>query len=139
MDVWQSNAYNGAKVSPYQDCNGTAAQGWTHPSPGYTGPIRSFLGGNWCLDVKQSGTTAGTPVQLYTCNNTAAQNFTMQSDGQIRNPNSGLCVAGDIQVTASSSLRLQPCGQDPAAGSAYDTYWTPRDGKMPDFPDTMPR
>ncbi|MCD0442988.1 family 16 glycosylhydrolase [Glycomyces sp. A-F 0318] len=37
-----------------------------------------------CLDVEGSGTANGTPVQLYHCNGTAAQQWTFASDGSLR-------------------------------------------------------
>ncbi|MEV4490168.1 ricin-type beta-trefoil lectin domain protein [Micromonospora coxensis] len=47
------------------------------------GTVRSL---GKCLDVKSSGTTNGTPVQLWTCNGTGAQQWAPQADGSLKNP-----------------------------------------------------
>jgi beta-glucanase (GH16 family) len=49
---------------------------------GSTGPITG-LGGK-CVDVQAANTANGTPVQLYDCNGTAAQQWTVGDDGTIR-------------------------------------------------------
>ncbi|GHB48387.1 hydrolase [Streptomyces viridiviolaceus] len=50
--------------------------------PGGGGPITGV--GGKCVDVAGAGTANGTPVQLYDCNGTAAQRWTVGSDGTIR-------------------------------------------------------
>jgi hypothetical protein len=45
-----------------------------------------------CMDVKGSGKTNGTIIQLYTCNDSAAQKFEYYTDNSWRNVNSGLCI-----------------------------------------------
>ena len=45
-----------------------------------------------CLDVSGGGTADGTKIQLWTCNGSGAQNWTPQSDGTLRNPQSGKCL-----------------------------------------------
>ncbi|MGW0811772.1 lectin [Streptomyces viridiviolaceus] len=50
--------------------------------PGGGGPITGI--GGKCVDVAGAGTANGTPVQLYDCNGTAAQRWTVGSDGTIR-------------------------------------------------------
>ncbi|MGA4798341.1 ricin-type beta-trefoil lectin domain protein [Streptomyces lavendulocolor] len=50
---------------------------------GQTGGPITGIGGT-CVDVAGAGTANGTPVQLYDCNGTAAQNWTVGSDGTIR-------------------------------------------------------
>lgn len=46
------------------------------------GAIRGLAGK--CVDVAGANTANGTPVQLYDCNGTAAQRWTVGSDGTIR-------------------------------------------------------
>ncbi|HEY2266124.1 MAG TPA: lectin, partial [Streptosporangiaceae bacterium] len=53
------------------------------PSP-RTGPIGSGVSSSLCLDDSQSSTTDGNPVLIYTCNSTAAQSWTVASDGTVR-------------------------------------------------------
>ncbi|MFF9061084.1 ricin-type beta-trefoil lectin domain protein [Streptomyces sp. NPDC101213] len=50
--------------------------------PGGSGPVTGV--GGKCVDVAGADTANGTPVQLYDCNGTAAQRWTVGSDGTIR-------------------------------------------------------
>jgi hypothetical protein len=51
---------------------------------------------NYCLDVPAANPAAGTPLQLWPCNGTAAQNWSYnRATGQIENPILGTCV--DVQ------------------------------------------
>jgi beta-glucanase (GH16 family) len=60
---------------------------------GTSGSAITGLAGK-CVDVRSSGTADGTPVQLYTCNGTAAQRWTYHSDGTIRALGKCLDVSG---------------------------------------------
>jgi hypothetical protein len=55
-----------------------------------TGNITSGFATNKCMDVNTGSTTNGTKVQVWDCNTTAAQQWSMQSDGSIRNQ--GKCL-----------------------------------------------
>ncbi|MEV4120008.1 ricin-type beta-trefoil lectin domain protein [Micromonospora sp. NPDC049645] len=81
LDVDNSGTADGTKIQLWT-CNGTAAQSWTR-----VGDTYRVLGK--CLDVDNGGTANGTKVQLWTCNGTGAQVWQPQSDGSIRNPQSG--------------------------------------------------
>jgi len=50
--------------------------------PGPTGPITGY--GGKCVDVNAANTANGTAVQLYDCNGTPAQRWTIGTDGTIR-------------------------------------------------------
>jgi chitinase len=78
------------------DCSGTSQSAWqfsrifdgitggtTPPPSGATGPIRSGYAGK-CVDVAAAATANGTAVQLYDCNGTGAQSWTVGSDGTLR-------------------------------------------------------
>src|SRR5262249_40566620 len=45
-----------------------------------TGTLLSGVSATLCLDTRDSGSADGTPIQIYTCNNTGAQNFTFNPD-----------------------------------------------------------
>lgn len=57
-----------------------------------SGPITG-LGGK-CVDIKSALQTEGTPVQLYTCNGSRAQTWTLPGDGTVRGLSRCLDVAG---------------------------------------------
>ncbi|SDZ24593.1 PKD domain-containing protein [Micromonospora pattaloongensis] len=53
--------------------------GTTPPPTGGTGPIRGLAGK--CLDVRNAATADGTQIQIYTCNGSGAQTWTVTSGG----------------------------------------------------------
>lgn len=60
-----------------------AATGGTgNPPTGRTGPITGIAGK--CVDVAAASSANGTAIQLYTCNGTNAQTWTVASDGTLR-------------------------------------------------------
>ncbi|WP_198168018.1 ricin-type beta-trefoil lectin domain protein [Herbidospora yilanensis] len=87
---------------------------------GTTGQITG-LGGK-CVDVAGASTANGAAVQLYTCNGTAAQQWTRPGDGTIRAFGKCLDVTG--QSTANGAqLQLWTCG-----GTA-NQQWTYTSGR----------
>ncbi|MGW0120662.1 ricin-type beta-trefoil lectin domain protein [Streptomyces sp. NPDC003327] len=89
-----------------------------------------------CLDVQGGGKTNGTPVQVHTCNNTAAQKWTLEGgeeDLHLRNVNSFKCldVAGNasangtkIQITDCYSTKGQSFKADVRAASPLKSLST---------------
>ncbi|MEV1009275.1 lectin [Streptomyces sp. NPDC049881] len=76
------------------------------PGGGRTGPIRG-LGGK-CVDVAGANPANGTPVQLYDCNGTAAQQWTVGTDGTIRAL--GKCLDVSNNSTANGAqIHLWDC------------------------------
>ena len=61
-----------------------------------------------CLDVNAAGTSPGTAVKWYPCNGTAAQNWTHQANGELVNPNSGLCLT-DPGNNPATALDIDTC------------------------------
>jgi chitinase len=59
-----------------------AATGGGNPPTGRTGPITGI--GGKCVDVASASSANGAAVQLYTCNGTNAQSWTVGSDGTLR-------------------------------------------------------
>jgi beta-glucanase (GH16 family) len=66
-----------------------------------------------CLDVAGGGTTSGTGVDWYPCNDTAAQVWTRTSGGELVNPKSGLCLT-DPGGSATARLDIATCAAAPA-------------------------
>ncbi|MEU0558767.1 lectin [Dactylosporangium sp. NPDC006015] len=99
--------------------------GGTDPAPG-TGPITGLAGK--CLDVAAAGTANGTKIQLYSCNGTNAQRWTVGTDGTLRALGKCLDVTGG---TAADGTRVQlwDCN-----GNGHQR-WT-RDGRRLVNPDT---
>ena len=67
-------------------CHNTRPQWFTPPAGGYgagpTGPVTSGITGK-CLDVSRGRSVNLEAADLYTCNATAAQNWSVESDGTI--------------------------------------------------------
>ncbi|GAA2374301.1 hypothetical protein Cme02nite_03380 [Catellatospora methionotrophica] len=82
------------------------------------GPITGLAGK--CLDVPGAATANGTPLQLWTCNNTAAQTWTVGADGTLRALGKCLDVNGGINADGTK-VQLWDCH----AGNTHQ-QWTYR-------------
>ncbi len=93
LDIDHSSTTPGAIIQAY-DCNGTAAQRWSHPADG---TLRSL---GLCAGVPYGATQPGVRLQTVTCSGTdTAQKWSINSDGTIRsrkNPNVCLSVPGKV-------------------------------------------
>ncbi|WP_211370667.1 ricin-type beta-trefoil lectin domain protein [Nonomuraea turkmeniaca] len=85
----------------------TATFTWSGGQGTSGGPITG-LGGK-CIDVAGGSSADGTPVQLYTCNGTAAQQWTRPGDGTLRALGKCLDVV-DRGTADGSKLQLWSCG-----------------------------
>ncbi len=84
-----------------------------------TGPIKHFSGK--CVDVRGSRTTDGTPVEIYTCNGSAAQQWTLQRDSSLRALGKCLDTVGGA-TAKGTKVQLMTCNGAPTQS------WTPRSG-----------
>ncbi|TDV48880.1 extracellular catalytic domain type 1 short-chain-length polyhydroxyalkanoate depolymerase [Actinophytocola oryzae] len=82
-----------------------------------TGPITGLAGK--CVDVAASATANGTPVQLYTCNGTAAQQWTVVADRTVRAFGKCLDVQGGINADGTK-VQLWDCNGNPQQQWTYD-------------------
>jgi len=71
-----------------------------------TGPITGYQG--LCLDVRSASTADGTPVQVYTCNGTGAQQWTVESNGTIQALGKCLDVSG-AGTANGTKVQLYTC------------------------------
>nr|WP_237773391.1 RICIN domain-containing protein [Streptomyces luteocolor] len=77
-----------------------------------------------CLDVQSSGTASGTPVQIYTCNGSAAQKWLVYGDDaglHLQNANSGKCL--DVQnnnPANGTKIQIWTCNSSPAQTWEYN-------------------
>src|SRR4051812_37484382 len=67
------------------------------PAWAATGQITGY--GGKCVDIAAANSANGTQVQLYTCNGTAAQQWTVGTDGTIR----GLGKCLDVAAASSAN------------------------------------
>ncbi|MBM9503046.1 ricin-type beta-trefoil lectin domain protein [Actinacidiphila acididurans] len=86
-----------------EDCDHAAGQTWVLRAP--VGRTLGYQG--MCLDVRDADPADYNPVQVYTCNDTFAQQWTLASDYTLRAY--GMCL--DVNNAGT------------AAGTAVDLYW----------------
>ncbi|SDT82503.1 chitinase [Streptomyces sp. TLI_053] len=79
-----SSTCSGTPQSAYQFSRtfNTVTGGGTTPPTGRTGRITGY--GGKCVDVASAGTANGTAIQLWDCNGTGAQSWTVGTDGTVR-------------------------------------------------------
>ena len=98
-----------------------ASGGTTTPPPAGAGTITG-LGGK-CVDVAGANSANGTPVQLWTCNGTGAQNWTVGTDGTVRALGKCLDVSGG-STADGANVQLWDCN---GSGAQKWTYTAARD------------
>ncbi|WP_435280179.1 lectin [Streptomyces albogriseolus] len=97
-----------------------------------TGEIRGVNG--TCLDVDDAGTADGTRVQIYTCNSSAAQRWTVPGDGTLRALGKCLDVSGGGSLDGTR-IQLWTCngtGAQVWAARSDGTVRNPQSGKCLD-------
>jgi hypothetical protein len=63
------------------------------------------------MDVTAAGTADGTPIQLYDCNGTAAQKWTVTAAHDIVNPAANKCLDATGNSSANGTrLQIWTCG-----------------------------
>ncbi|RKN19053.1 DUF1080 domain-containing protein [Micromonospora musae] len=100
-------------------------------TPG-TGPVRGLAGK--CLDVRNSATADGTQVQLYTCNGSAAQSWSVTSNSTVRALGKCLDVSGGGSADGTK-IQLWTCNGSGAqnwSAQADGTLRNPQSGKCLD-------
>ncbi|MBM0259815.1 ThuA domain-containing protein, partial [Micromonospora sp. 4G55] len=89
---------------------------------GGTGPIKGLAGK--CLDVRGSGTADGTQIQLYTCNGTTAQTWTVTPNSTIKALGKCLDVSGGGSADGTK-IQLWTCN-----GSGAQNWSAQADGSL---------
>ncbi|WP_406865472.1 ricin-type beta-trefoil lectin domain protein [Streptomyces sp. HUAS MG47] len=98
----------------------TATFKWSG-TPGGSAPATGALTGlaGKCLDVTGASSADGTPVQLYTCNGTAAQQWTLAADGSVRALGKCLDVTGG-GTADGTRVQLYTCNGTGAQRWSYN-------------------
>jgi endonuclease/exonuclease/phosphatase family metal-dependent hydrolase len=102
--------------------------------PDLTGKLESGVG--MCMDVLHSGTADGTPVDLYTCNGTNAQKWTVAGDETLRAFGKCLTVTGG-GTGNGAQVELDTCNGTPVQQwqpFGQHTLVNPRSGRCLDDP-----
>jgi predicted alpha-1,2-mannosidase len=113
--------------------------GTVAPPPGTrTGPISSAIAGK-CADINNSGTANGTAVQLYDCNGTDAQRWTVNSNGTLNALGKCMDVSGSGTANGTK-VQLWDCNGTGAQQWTYNTttkaLTNPESGRCLDDPNS---
>ncbi|MEH0984425.1 ThuA domain-containing protein [Micromonospora sp. CPCC 205556] len=99
---------------------------------GGTGPIKGLAGK--CLDVRSSGTADGTQIQIYTCNGSTAQTWTVTPNSTVKALGKCLDVSGGASADGTK-IQLWTCNGSGAqnwSAQADGTLKNPQSGKCLD-------
>ncbi|MEV0157321.1 ThuA domain-containing protein, partial [Micromonospora sp. NPDC050686] len=103
LDVNGGSSADGTKIQIWT-CNNGANQQWT------VTPNSTIKALNKCLDVSGGASADGTKIQLWTCTGAASQNWSAQSDGSLRNPQTGKCLdVSNNSSTDGQAVHLWTC------------------------------
>jgi predicted alpha-1,2-mannosidase len=102
------------------------------------GPVVSGVSRSLCIDDRQSSTSPGNPVQIYACDGTGAQSWTIGTNGTVSAL--GLC----LDVQNGGTTNTTPIDLDTCSGSGAQTWQAgpggalvnPESGKCLDDPDS---
>ena len=102
-----------ANLNPVQvnTCDNAPAQTWT---AGLNNSLQTL---GMCLDVDKGATSAGTTVDLYTCNDTGAQEWVPTTGGALTNPQSKLCLEDNGDGPSGTQVIIDNCS------GAADQQW----------------
>ncbi|TKV61555.1 choice-of-anchor D domain-containing protein [Nakamurella flava] len=105
--------------------DGQGAQQVQVRGTGTSGAAGQVVGpGGKCLDVREARSADGTPVQIYTCNGSGAQKWTVRSDQSLRAFGKCLDVAGG-GTTNGTPVQLWSCN-----GSGAQVWVPQGDGSL---------
>ncbi|BFV59475.1 hypothetical protein KCMC57_up45790 [Kitasatospora sp. CMC57] len=117
-----SDSCSGTSQSPYQFARTFNSVTGGSGTPRPTGRITGY--GGKCVDVAAANSTNGTAVQLWDCNGTAAQNWTVAADGSLQAL--GKCLDVTSAGTANGTvIQLWDCN-----GTAAQTWQTGGGGTL---------
>ena len=100
------------------------------------GPLTSGVSSGLCVDDRHSSTTDGNPVQIYGCDSTAAQSWTVATDGTVRAL--GKCLdayqSGSVNGTAIDLYTCNGSGAQQWTVGASGALVNPESGLCLDDP-----
>jgi len=132
-----STASGGTMRVDYVAAYTTTGSGPPPPPPG-SGPIHSAVGSNICLDDRSSSTDNYNPVQIYGCNGTAAQQWTVVEAGSSLHV-LGKCLDVNAGGTANGTkVDIYDCnntGSQVFIPQSNGSLYNPQSGRCLDVPN----
>lgn len=105
-------------LARWQDYWAAGGAGWIGDSPTV---IQVQAAKGKCLEAEGGKTANGTPVQIYTCNDTGAQDWQIKSDS-LFNVKAGKCLdVSDNDAANGTKIQLWTCNNSPAQAWEYTT------------------
>ncbi|GAA5178927.1 hypothetical protein GCM10023322_07260 [Rugosimonospora acidiphila] len=126
LDDPSATTTNGTQQVIY-NCKGIVNQRWTLPSAVPASAAVRLVSGvpsNLCANDSGGKATDGNPIQIWTCNGTSAQTFSVKSDGTIRV--AGVCV----DVKASGKTPDTPVQAHSCNGTGAQQWLVRPDGTL---------
>ncbi len=116
----------------------TSGGGGTTPPPPPPGGKSLTNANGLCLDVRSSGTANGTPVQVYTCNGTGAQQWTyVEAGSTLHALNKCLDISGGGTANGTK-VQLWDCnntGSQVFIHQSNNSYYNPQSNRCLDDPN----
>src|SRR5262249_5841737 len=121
LSFWEVDGYDKPLGYQYSSIfNGITGSG--NGGSGHTGPIVGYQG--LCLDDRSASTVDFNPIQVYTCNGTNAQQWTVESNNTLQVL--GKCLDVDAAGTANgTTVDLYTCN-----GTGAQTWVPQSDGAL---------
>ncbi|WP_329103472.1 glycosyl hydrolase family 18 protein [Micromonospora sp. NBC_01699] len=135
MMNWELSQDTNTSTSLVSAIYDTVMGGTTPPPAGRTGQITGLAGK--CVDIAAAGTANGTPIQLYACNGSTAQRWTVSTDSTIRGLGKCLDVTS-ASTTNGAKIQLWDCNGSGAQvwqGQSNGTVRNPASNKCLDVTD----
>jgi chitinase len=134
LSFWEVDGYDKPTGYQYSSIfNQITGGGGGTPPPSGSGPVTLAYNG-LCLDDRSASTTNFNPVQVYTCNGTGAQQWTLTSGNQLMVLGKCLDVAG-AGTANGTTVDLYDCNGTGAQVWVHQTngaYLNPNSGKCLD-------
>jgi chitinase len=128
LSFWEVDGYDKGTGYAYSkifnQITGSSGGGGTTPPPGATTIVGNNSG--LCLSVTGAGTSAGTTADIYTCNGSVSENWTVNSSGTITGNNSGLCLS----TSGNSSALKATADINTCDGDSYEKWTVESDGNI---------
>ncbi|MEV5338474.1 RICIN domain-containing protein [Streptomyces sp. NPDC052676] len=109
------HSWTADRLARWQDYWSPGGVGWTGDAPTV---IEVHAAEGKCLDVEGAKKDSGTPVQLYTCNGSAAQKWKVYGDDKglhLQNVNSLKCMdVSNNDAANGTRIQIWPCNSSPA-------------------------
>ena len=128
LSFWEVDEYDKAAGYQYSSIFNKitgSSGGSTTPPPTGSATITGVNSG-LCLSVTGASTSAGATADLYTCNGSVSENWTVNSNGTITGGNSGLCLS----VSGNSSALKTTADINACDGDTYEKWTVESNGTI---------